>query len=99
MMTLECGDAFVDAVDAVIDFIVPYQLYLLSHVLRLEKEHDTLLQQHPRAALKLANGLIDPAIHSVPNDLADFLQLCVDAGVTAEATYIRLFGLRRLQSA
>jgi hypothetical protein len=101
LMTLECEDAFDDAVDAVIDFIVPYQFHLIAHVLRLEKEHDALLQQHPRAALKLANRLIDPPIYPVPNDLADFLQLCVDAdpSVTAEASYIRLFGLRRLQSA
>jgi hypothetical protein len=101
MMALECEDASDDAVDAVIDFIVPYQFYLIAHSLRLQKDHDTLLREHPRAALKLANALIDPAIYAVPNDLADFLQLCVDAdpSVTAEATYIRLFGLRRLQSA
>ena len=101
LMTLECEDAFGDAVDAVIDFIVPYQFYLIAHSLRLQKDHDTLLREHPRAALKLANALIDPAIYAVPNDLADFIQLCVDAdpGVTTEATYIRLFGLRRLQSA
>jgi hypothetical protein len=101
LMTLECGDAFGDAVDAVIDFIVPYRLYLIAHSLRLQKDHDTLLREHPRATLKLANALIDPAIYPVPNDLADLLQLCVDAdpSVAAEATYIRLFGLRRLQSA
>ena len=99
LMTLECEDAFEDAVDAVIDFIVPYRLYLMAHSLRLQKEHDALLREHPRAALRLANALIDPAIHPLPSDLADFLQLCVDAdpSVTAEATYIRLFGLRRLQ--
>jgi hypothetical protein len=101
MMTLECGDAFADAVETVIDFIVPYQLYLIAHSLRLQEEHDTLLREHPRAALKLAKALIDPAVYPVPNDLADFLQLCVEAdpSVTAEPTYIRLFGLRRLQSA
>lgn len=101
LMTLECEDAFEDAVDAVIDFIVPYQLYLIAHSLRLQTEHDTLLREHPRAALKLAHALIDPAIYPVPNDLADLLQLCVDAdpGVKGDATYVRLFGLRRLQSA
>ncbi len=101
LMTLECGDEFDDAVDTVIDFIVPYQLYLIAHALRLQKEHEALLRQHPAAALRLANALIDPGIYPVPNDLADFLQLCVDAdpSVTAEATYTRLFGLRRLQSA
>ena len=101
LMTLECEDAFDDAVDAVIDFIVPYQFGLIAHSLRLQQDHDKLLREHPRAALKLADALIDPAIYPVPNDLADFLQLCVDAdpSVTADATYIRLFGLRRLQSA
>ena len=73
-MALECGDAFDDAVDAVIDFIVPYQIFRIAHSLRLEKDHDTLLRGHPRAALKLANALINPAIHVMPNDLADFLQ-------------------------
>ena len=98
LMTVECEDAFEDAVDAVIDFIVPYRLYLMADSLRLQKEHDAR-REHPRAALRLANALIDPAIHPLPSDLADFLQLCVDAdpSVTAEATYIRLFGLRRLQ--
>ena len=101
LMTLECGDAFDDAVDTVIDFIVPYQFGLIAHSLRLQTDHETLLREHPRAALKLANKLIDPTIYSVPNDLADFLQLCVnaDSSVTAKSTYIRLFGLRRLQSA
>ena len=99
LMTLECEDAFDDAVNAVIDFVVPYRLYLIAHSLRLQKEHDALVRRYPRASLRLANALIDPAIHPVPNDLADFLELCVDAdpSVTAEPTYIRLFGLRRLQ--
>jgi hypothetical protein len=101
LMTLECDDAFGDAVDTVIDFIVPYQLYLIAHSLQLQKEHDALLRRHPRAALRLANALINPAIYPVPNDLADFLQLCfdADASVTTEATYVRLFALRRLQGA
>jgi hypothetical protein len=101
LLTLECGEAFEEAVNTVIDFIVPYQLYLIAHSLRLQKEHDALVRRFPRAALRLANALINPTFYPVPNDLADFLQLCVDsdASVAVEASYIRLFGLRRQQGA
>jgi hypothetical protein len=53
MMTLECGDAFPEAVDAVIDMLVPYQLDLIAHTFRLEPAHDALVRKYPRAALEL----------------------------------------------
>ena len=37
-MVLECEGAFPDAVEAVLDLIVPYQLYALAHSLRLEPD-------------------------------------------------------------
>jgi len=48
LMALECDDAFGDTVDTVIDFVVPYQLYLIAHSLRLQKEHDALLRRPPK---------------------------------------------------
>jgi hypothetical protein len=101
LMSLECGDAFAEAVDAVIDIIVPYQLYLIAHSFSLEPAHDALVRKYARAALELANALIDPAAYPVPSDLAEFLQTCLDAdpGITSEPSYIRLFGLRRQSAA
>jgi hypothetical protein len=97
LMSLECEGAFPEAVDAIIDFVVPYQLYLLSHSLRLESKHDRLVSEHPVAFLRLANALIDPTVYPVPSDLAVLLQECVNANpsVRNEPAYVRLFGLSR----
>lgn len=100
-MALECGNAFPDAVDAILDFIVPYQLYGLSHGLRLERHHQNLFEDYPRAFLKLANALIDPEAFPVPNDLPKFLDDCValEPEVKSDPAYIRLYGLRRQANA
>ena len=97
LMSLECEGAFPEAVDAIIDFVVPYQLYRLSHSLRLETKHDRLVSEHPVAFLRLANALIDPTAYPVPSDLAVLLQECVNANpsVRNEPAYVRLFGLSR----
>ncbi len=71
-------DAFEAAISTVIDFIVPYQLYLIAHSLRLQEEHDTLVRRFPERSGS-ANALINPNFR-MPNDLADFLQLCVGLG-------------------
>lgn len=96
-MALECGDAFPDAVDAILDLIIPYQIYGLSHGLRLERHHQDLFEAYPRAFLKLANALIDPDAFPMPNDLPKFLDDCVglDSEVVNEPAYVRLYGLRR----
>ncbi len=101
LMTLECGEAFSNAVEAVIDIVVPYELYLVAHSLRLETEHDALVRRFPRAAIRLANAIIDPDKYPVPSDLSEFLQVCADAdpSVVSEAAYVRLFGLRRQRAA
>jgi hypothetical protein len=51
--------------------------------------------------LRVANALIDPAVHPVPSDLSEFLDACIaaDEGVVAESAYVRLDGLRRLSAA
>ncbi|MEZ0470164.1 SIR2 family protein [Luteimonas salinilitoris] len=101
LMTLECGDAFPDAVETILDFVVPYQLYSLSHSLRLENHHRALFQRYPDAFLKLADALIDPDVFPVPGDLPRFLEDCISLDPTLEndPVYIRLYGLRRQQNA
>ena len=100
-MVLECEGAFPDAVEAVLDLIVPYQLYALAHSLRLEPRHNELVRQFPVAFVRLANAIIDPAQFPAPSDLAMLLQECVAANpaVANEPSYIRLFGLRRQRGA
>jgi hypothetical protein len=101
LMALECGEAFPEAVEAILDLIAPYQLYAIEHSLRLEQTHRALLVQHPLAFLQLANGLIDPELFPVPSDLGTLLDECVAADwtVTQHAAYTRLHGLRRQRNA
>ncbi|WP_119716990.1 SIR2 family protein [Cognatilysobacter tabacisoli] len=97
LMALECGDAFPEAVEAILDVLVPYRLYQLAHAFRLETRHDALVAQHPLAFIRLVSALIDPALHPVPPDLPELLQACVAAypEVAQDPAYLRLFGLRR----
>jgi hypothetical protein len=101
LMALECGDAFPEAVEAILDFIVPYELYAIAHSLRLEQHHSDLLRRFPSAFAKLANALIDPAVFRVPNDLGTLLQECVaaDPNIVQDPAFIRLHGLRRERNA
>ena len=100
-MALECEGAFPEAVDAILDFIVPYQLHRISHSLRLDRRHDYALRDHTASFLKLANALIDPEQYPVPNDLADVLDECVaaDPRIVTDPAYRRLFALRRREGA
>lgn len=100
LMALECGDALADAVDTIIDFVVPYQLYRISHAFRLENHHQRLFTQHPQVFLKLANILIDSELYPVPSDLPEFLGECttLDPNVENQPAFIRLYGLRRQQN-
>lgn len=97
LMALECGDAFPEAVDAILDLLVPYRMYQISSSLRLERRHDGLIQRHPIAFVRLVNALIDPDAQPVPPDLPEVLEECIhaNAGVAQDPAYIRLFGLRR----
>jgi hypothetical protein len=101
LMALECDAAFPEAVEAILDVLVPYELYQIDHSLRLESQHKELVQCYPLAAVRLANALIDPTVFSVPTDLAAFLRECVagDPSVANDPAYVRLYGLRRQRSA
>jgi hypothetical protein len=101
LMALECDAAFPEAVEAILDVLVPYELYQIDHSLRLESQHRELTQRYPRAVVKLANALVDPNMFSVPTDLAAFLQECLtaDPSIANDLAYIRLYGLRRQRNA
>ncbi len=95
LMALEAGDAFDDAVDAIVDLLVPFQLWDVAHSLKLDAKHANLDQDQPKAFLRLLNALVDPALHPPPNDLAIVLDRCrqADPTVAQEASYRRLFGI------
>ena len=97
MMAFQVDTSFPDAVDAIGDVIVPYELDLLAHSLLLQHEHAALVARYPRAFLRLTNALIDPALYPVPSDLGQLLRQCADAdpGCISEPTYVRLRGLSR----
>jgi hypothetical protein len=99
LMAVRCEGAFPDAVEAIVDLVVPYRLYEMSTFLGPELPHQ--VRQHPIAFVRLANALIDPAAYQVPSDLATLLQECVSAnpGIVHDPAYIRLFGLRRQRGA
>jgi hypothetical protein len=97
LMSLECEGAFPEATKAIIDFVVPYRLYLLSNSLRLETKHNHLVREYPAAFVQLVNALIDPTIYPVPSDLGALLQECVSANPTVRngPAYVRLFALSK----
>jgi hypothetical protein len=102
LMAQECEGSFPEAVEAILDVIVPYELYQIAHsLLGLEDKHRELVRQYPLAFVKLANALIDPVAFPVPNDLAAALQECLaaDPAVAIDPAYVRLYGLRRLRNA
>jgi hypothetical protein len=100
-MVSECKEVFPEAVEAVLDIVVPYQLNRLEHSLLLLDEHKHLHTEHPTAFVKLTNALIDPALFTVPDDLAEVLSQCVvcDPGIVNLPAYRRLYALRRLRNA
>lgn len=101
LMVLECEAAFPEAVEAVADLLVPYQLYGIEHSLRLERHHDDLVARFPRSFTHLVSALIDPAVTPVPDDLPALLQACVEADqqIVRDPAYVRLFGIRRMMNA
>jgi hypothetical protein len=101
LMALECEAAFPEAVEAILDLVVPYELHQLAHSLRLEDKHSALVQQYPRAFVRLVNALVDPAAFRIPGDLGAFLQECVaaDPAVSDDSAYVRLNSLRRQRGA
>lgn len=100
-MVLDCGDALPNAVTTVSDYLVPYQLYEISHTLRLDEKHDALVAKFPQAFIELANVLIEPATYPIPRDLRKLLDDCIEADerVKFSDAYVRLYGLLRQANA
>jgi hypothetical protein len=100
-MIMETDTAFDDAVDTVIDYLGPYKLYSLEHTFRLERAHAELVDRFPASIVKLANALIDPNLHPVPDDLGKLLDDCrrIEPSIADEDAFLRLDGFRRLSGA
>jgi hypothetical protein len=100
-MALNAGDAFADAVDAIVDLVVPFRLWEVAHSLRLEERHANIDREHPKPFLRLLNALVDPALHPPPGDLTAVLERCREADITVvqEASYRRLFGISQASGA
>jgi hypothetical protein len=101
LMAQESEGAFPETVEAILDLIVPYELYQISISLKLETKHGELVRHFPRPFVRLVNALVDPEVFPVPSDLAELLQECVaaDPTVADDPAYIRLFSLRRQRGA
>lgn len=97
-MAQESGTAFPDAVDTILDFVVPYKLHDLAHSVRLSWDLDGLIEKHPKAILLLIDALVDPAVHTPPRDIAKLLSDCEahDPAVRSTESYRRLRAISRI---
>lgn len=100
LMALECDEAFSDAVDAIVDFLVPHDVFSIESPLLLEERHQGLEERHPRGFLKLMNAIVDPAYAQPPRDLGEVLARCIaaDPGLAKEPEYQRLYRFVRHSS-
>ncbi len=99
-MACECERAFPDAVNLIMDFIVPYKLWYRAW-LQPQEQYNDLIQRYPISLLRLTSALIDPSVYPVPDDLGELLDKCrnADTSVVEEPSYVRLYGLRRQRGA
>jgi hypothetical protein len=97
LMALECEEAFPEAVEAILDVVVPYELYQVEHSLMLEDKHRDLAGRYPLAFVRLTSALVDPALFPVPTDLTEFLHDCLAANpaIAEDPAYVRLYNLRQ----
>lgn len=98
-MAMETGDAFPEAVDALLDVLAPYETYSLAHTFR--PAHASVVERFPRAVIKLASAVIDPRLHPVPRDLGTLLDDLRrhDPNIIHDPAFPRLEGFRRLAGA
>lgn len=97
-VAVHSGDAFPEAVEMIVDLIVPYRIYQTG---MLAEENGNLARTYPRMALKLMNALTDPEESPLPDDLRRLLHECekADPTITTDPAYIRLDALLRQKSA
>ena len=96
-MALECGDAFPDAVEAIRDVVVPYEVVTIAGWLQGQPTHKDATSEHPRALLRLLNAVLSADTAAIPPDLSTVLDGCLvaDPSVSSDPAFARLEALRR----
>jgi hypothetical protein len=72
-MALECGDAFPDAVDAIVNALVPSPVHFIRIELRSGHSGKDQLQRFPSAYTKLIRAVVDLEAEQAPVDLGEVL--------------------------
>lgn len=99
-MALESGDAFPEAVEAIRDVVMPYEVVTISGWLQGEQSHREATTGHPSAFLRLMNAVLSADTAALPPDLGPVLDECLaaDPSVRSEPAFVRLDALRRRQA-
>ncbi len=99
-MALECGDAFPDAVEAIRDVVMPYEVVTIAGWLQGQPTHQEATTGHPRAFLRLLDAVLSSEREAIPPDLGAVLDQCVaaDPSLRSDPSFVRLDALRRRQS-
>jgi len=99
-MAMACDECLADAVNAIIGFVVPFDMFDIGITLGLD-DRPGFLETHPRPILDLLNAAIDSRVHMVPRDLMAKLEkiATVDTSLTDLASYNRLVGEWRRRQA
>jgi hypothetical protein len=97
MMALECGDAFPDAVEAIRDVVVPYDVVTIGGWLQGQPSHREATAGHPRAFFRLLDAVLSYEKDAIPTDLGSVLDECLaaDQSLRSEPSFVRLDALRR----
>ncbi len=96
-------EAFSEAVDLVVDVLVPYEIYDIRSWMLTEEHQMNIPSRYPWAFLKLLNAILKPAsshgpqVHPIPRDLMEVLSLCqkADPIVIYDPAYRRLKNIAR----
>lgn len=100
-MALECGDAFPDALRAILHALVPFEIYTIDVVLKHDARRSETARRYPLEFVELLDAIIDPAVARAPDDLAVELAACVlaDPSIESRREYQRLLSISRRASA
>jgi hypothetical protein len=100
MMALESGDAFPDAVEAIRDVVVPYDVVTIAGWLQGQPAHQKATTGHPLAFVRLLNAVLSADTAALPLDLGPVLDECLAAkpSVRSDPAFVRLDALRRRQA-
>ena len=96
-MALESGDAFPEAVEAIRDVVVPYEVVTISGWLQGDQSHREATTGHPLAFVRLMNAVLSADAAAIPPDLGAVLDECLaaDSSVGSDSAFLRLDALRR----